>query len=153
MLFSDPMEAMAGDLKPKRKQRRARINSGQLTSQNEESFDTDKVFVLQRDGASHRGKGYLFLAVMFGMMCCSSYQALPSNKPDAKRSSSPKNFIMRDIKSHDEIEHHFGNMNLISSDVSDQFIADDDLQVRKSGLKETAHLMKSVGGMNTQQIL
>jgi hypothetical protein len=118
MLFSDPMEAIAGDYKPRRKQRRARINSGQLTSQNEESFDTDKVFVLERDGASHRGKGYLFLAVMFGMMCCSSYQT-PLTKADAKRSSSPKNFIMRDIKSHDEIEQHFGSMNLISSDVSD----------------------------------
>jgi len=56
---------------------------------------------------------------------------------------------MRDIKSHDEIEQHFGNMNLISSDVSDEFIPDQELMVRKSGLKETAHLMKNLGGKNT----
>jgi hypothetical protein len=42
---------------------------------------------------------------------------------------------MRDIKSHDEIEEHFGNMNLISSDVSDEFISDQELEVRKSSLK------------------
>lgn len=44
-------------------------------------------------------------------------------------------------------------MNLISSDVSDDFISDHELVVRKSGLKETAHLMKNLGGMSTQQIL
>ena len=84
--------------------------------------------MLERDSTSHRGKGYFFLAVMFGMMCCSSYQAVPTK--DSKRATSPKNFIMRDIKSHDEIESHFGNMNLISSDVSDDFIPDQDLVVR-----------------------
>ena len=60
---------------------------------------------------------------------------------------------MRDIKSHDEIEQHFGNMNLISSDVSDEFIPDQELIVRKSALKETAHLMKNIGGTSSQQIL
>lgn len=59
---------------------------------------------------------------------------------------------MRDIKSHDEIEQHFGNMNLISSDVSDEFIPDQELSMRKSGLKETAHIMKTVGGKSAQQI-
>jgi hypothetical protein len=74
MIFSDPMEAIAGDYKPKRKTKRARVNSGQLTSHNEESFcSSNEVLVLERDSTSHRGKGYLFLAVMFGMMCCSSY--------------------------------------------------------------------------------
>lgn len=154
MIFSDPMETIAGDYKPKRKQRRARINSGQLTSNNEESCcssktEAEKVYVLDRENASTRGKGYFFLAVMFGMMSCSSYnQTLPA-KSEIKRAASPKNFIMRDIKSHDEIEQHFGNMNLISSDVSDEFIPDQDLMIRKSGLKETAHLMKNIGGKNT----
>jgi hypothetical protein len=40
-------------------------------------------------------------------------------------------------------------MNLISSDVSDEFIPDQELEIRKAGLKETAHLMKNVGGVNT----
>jgi hypothetical protein len=31
------------------------------------------VYILDRENASSRGKGYFFLAVMFGMMCCSSY--------------------------------------------------------------------------------
>jgi hypothetical protein len=156
MLFLDPMEALAADYKPKSKKKRSRINSGQLNS-HEGSFcssvrtDAEKVFVLERDSASHRGKGYFFLAVMFGMMCCSSYQGLPQK--ESKRGNSPKNYIMRDIKSHDEIESHFGNMNLISSDVSDEFISDRDLVVKKSGLKETAHLMKNIGGMSAEQIL
>jgi len=81
------------------------------------------------------------------MMCCSSYQTLPT-KPEGAKRSSPKNFIMRDIKSHDEIESHFGNMNLISSDVSDEFIPDHDLTVRKASLKETAQMMKNVRGMS-----
>lgn len=80
MIFSDPMETIAGDYKPKKKQRRARINSGQLaSSNNEESYcssvrtEAEKVYILDRENASSRGKGYFFLAVMFGMMCCSSY--------------------------------------------------------------------------------
>ena len=59
---------------------------------------------------------------------------------------------MRDIKSHDLIEQRFENMNLISSDVSDEFIPEQDLVESKYSLKQTAHLMKSVGSMNTQQI-
>jgi hypothetical protein len=57
---------------------------------------------------------------------------------------------LRDIKSHEEIDSDFGNMNLITSDVLDDFIPDQDLLVRKSGLKETAHLMKNIGGMSAQ---
>ena len=79
MIFADPMETIAADLNKKRrgaKRSRSRVNSGQLTH-NEESFcstdDAEKVFVLERDSQSHRGKGYFFLALMFGMMCASSY--------------------------------------------------------------------------------
>lgn len=37
-------------------------------------MDLNNVFVLKRDSSSSvQSKGYLFLAVVFGMMCCSSY--------------------------------------------------------------------------------
>lgn len=76
----DPMETIAACKSKKARKGRARVNSGQLT-QNDESYcstnEAEKVFVLERDSNSQRGKGYFFLAVMFGMMCCSSYQNIP----------------------------------------------------------------------------
>ena len=41
---------------------------------------------------------------------------------------------MRDIKSHDEITENFDNMNLISSDVSDEFIPESELIDKKYSL-------------------
>jgi len=146
----DPMETIAAT-KSKPQKSRSRVNSGVLTTKNEESYEstTDKVFVLERDSQGHRGKGYFFLALMFGMMCCSSQQTIA--QPETAKSPRTKNFIMRDIKSTDEMASHFGNMNLISSDVSDEFIPEQELIEVKPSLQETAHLMKSVGSiMNTQ---
>lgn len=77
----DPLEAIAGDHNNMKQKRRSRVNSGKLSISDEsisentqpEEIDLDKVFVLERDSASSRGKGYLFLAVMFGVMCFNSY--------------------------------------------------------------------------------
>jgi len=37
--------------------------------------------VLKRDQSNYQGKGYFFLAIVFGMMCCSSYAV--NNQPDS----------------------------------------------------------------------
>jgi hypothetical protein len=39
----------------------------------EGEINVDNMLVLKRETTSSQSKGYLFLAVMFGMMCCSSY--------------------------------------------------------------------------------
>jgi len=150
MLFEkgDALEQIAGD-RTNAVTRRSRVNSGRISLCDEsrsvttqpEEIDLDKVFVLERDSASSRGKGYFFLAVMFGMMCGSSYlgadgeKIIPSNSAGPAR--SPKHFIPRDIKSHDlgdeQMESRFSNMNLVSSDVSDEFINDSELQETDNG--------------------
>jgi hypothetical protein len=96
--------------------RRSRVNSGKISISDEsisentqpEEIDLDKVFVLERDSASSRGKGYLFLAVMFGVMCFNSYPGASHQKilsePSAQTGptkSSSKHFITRDLKSVD----------------------------------------------------
>jgi len=55
--------------------KRRRINSGHIIESNEnthqgseEQIDIDRVFMLKKD-EGQGGKGYIFLAVMFGMMC------------------------------------------------------------------------------------
>jgi hypothetical protein len=80
---------------------------------------------------------------MFGMMCCSSYQGADGQKIISESSASagparsPKHFIPRDLKSHDlgdeQMESRFSNMNLVSSDVSDEFINDGELQEADNG--------------------
>lgn len=69
MIFDrgDALNKIAGGRKNKGK--RARINSGRLSvDDTTDELDLEKVFVLERDSASSRGKGYLFLAVMFGLI-------------------------------------------------------------------------------------
>lgn len=126
--------------------RRSRVNSGKLSLSDEsrsdntqpEEIDLDKVFVLERDSASSRGKGYLFLAVMFGVMCFNSYPGASHQKilsePSAQAGpakTTSKHFITRDMKSADivdeQMESQFSNMNLLSSDVSDEFMSEKEL--------------------------
>jgi len=69
MIFDrgDALNKIAGGQKNKGK--RGRINSGRLSvDDTTDELDLEKVFVLERDSASSRGKGYLFLAVMFGLI-------------------------------------------------------------------------------------
>lgn len=69
MIFDkgDALNKIAGGRKNKGK--RGRINSGRLSvDDTTDELDLEKVFVLERDSASSRGKGYLFLAVMFGLI-------------------------------------------------------------------------------------
>jgi hypothetical protein len=69
MIFDrgDALNKIAGGQKNKGK--RGRINSGRLSVYDTtDELDLEKVFVLERDSASSRGKGYLFLAVMFGLI-------------------------------------------------------------------------------------
>jgi hypothetical protein len=74
--------------------KRDRINSGKLSvDDTTDELDLDKVFVLERDSASSRGKGYLFLAVMFGLMGCSSYNGAIVSDTSAPEVARPKTFI------------------------------------------------------------
>lgn len=67
----DALDKIAGGQKQTGK--RPRVNSGKLSvDDTTDELDLEKVFVLERDSASSRGKGYLFLAVMFGLMGCSN---------------------------------------------------------------------------------
>lgn len=109
--------------------KRGRINSGRLSvDDTTDELDLDKVFVLERDSASSRGKGYLFLAVMFGLMGCSNYNGAIVSDTSAPEVARPKHFIQRDVKSHDIqddlMESKFSNMNLVNSDVSDEFVTE-----------------------------
>jgi hypothetical protein len=60
-----------------RKNKRARLNSGCISTANSnesQDVDIENILVLKRDSQnSMHSKGYFFLAVVFGMMCCSSY--------------------------------------------------------------------------------
>jgi hypothetical protein len=129
MIFErgDALDKIAGA--PKNKGKRTRINSGRLSvDETTDELDLDKVFVLERDSASSRGKGYLFLAVMFGLMGCSNYNGAIVSDTSAPEVARPKHFIQRDVKSldlgDDHMESKFSNMNLANSDVSDELISE-----------------------------
>lgn len=132
MIFKkgDALDKIAGGNKKTGK--RSRINSGKLSvDDTTDELDLDKVFVLERDSASSKGKGYLFLAVMFGLMGCSNYNGAIVSDTSAPEVARPKPFIQRDVKSldigDDLMESKFSNMNLANSDVSDEFVTDFDL--------------------------
>lgn len=119
-----------------RKNKRARLNSGCFSTTNSnEEVDMDNILVLKRENQI-QSKGYFFLAVVFGMMCCSSY--VQNNKIASTDGGfkvplpkQPQAFATRDLKSKSispEFEARFGNMNLIASDVSDEYISDDQIQ-------------------------
>lgn len=86
--------------------------------------------MLERDSASSRGKGYLFLAVMFGLMGCSNLNGAIVSDNQAPEVSRPSSFVRRNLKSanidDDLMESKFSNMNLINSDVSDEIVVDND---------------------------
>jgi hypothetical protein len=127
MIFDkgDSLDKIAGGHKKTGK--RTRLNSGRL-SVDDTTDELDKVFVLERDSASSKVKGYLFLAVMFGLMGCSNYNGAIVSDTSAPEVARPKSFIQRDVKSHDLgddiMESKFSNMNLANSDVSDEFITE-----------------------------
>jgi len=123
----------SGVLGTKRAGKRGRINSGRLSvDDTTDELDLEKVFVLERDSASSKGKGYLFLAVMFGLIGTANYNGAIVSESSAPEVARPKSFIQRDVKSHeigdDIMESKFSNMNLMNSDVSDEFINDNDTQ-------------------------
>jgi len=89
--LKNPMEQFLCGGKQKKIKKRQRVNSGSLNL-NEESHssvstltdnnslfksrgdkDSNSVYVLRRDSGSFQSRVYLFLAVVFGMMCYQSY--------------------------------------------------------------------------------
>ena len=123
----------SGVLGAKKAGKRGRINSGRLSvDDTTDELDLEKVFVLERDSASSKGKGYLFLAVMFGLIGTANYNGAIVSESSAPEVARPKSFIQRDVKSHeigdDIMESKFSNMNLANSDVSDDFVTDNDTQ-------------------------
>jgi hypothetical protein len=118
--------------------KRARLNSGCImnstsasSNQNDNSqeLDIDNIFTLKRDQGSN--KGYFFLAVVFGMMCCSSY--MNQNGPIAPSDDGcfkvplPKNGrnLLSTSSKVPEMEEQFSSMNLITSNVSDEQLSDE----------------------------
>lgn len=99
-------------------------------------MDREGLYVLKRESGSFQSRGYLFLAVAFGMMAYQSYAG--QDKPDLTAAQIPtvtvpnkQDFgpIMKPLcHDVDIIEDHMQNMNLVSSDVSDSFIPESQLQ-------------------------
>jgi len=100
-----------------------------------ETTDREGLYVLRRDSGSFQSRGYLFLAVAFGMMAYQSYAG--QDQPDLTSAQIPTvdvpskpqfGPIMKPLcHDVDLIDDHMQNMNLVSSDVSDNFIPDSQL--------------------------
>lgn len=93
----NPMEQMLYGVKQKKIKKRQRVNSGYINP-NEDSHcsasthtdnslfksnnevDPEHLYVLKRDSGSFHSRGYLFLAVAFGMMAYQSYSG--QEKPE-----------------------------------------------------------------------
>lgn len=69
---------------------------------------------------------------MFGLIGTANYNGAIVSEISAPEVARPKSFIQRDVKSHeigdDIMESKFSNMNLMNSDVSDDFVSDKDTQ-------------------------
>lgn len=152
--LKNPMEQLLCGAKQKKIKKRQRVNSGSLNL-NEDSHcsastltdnslfkshgeaDREGLYVLKRDSGSFQGRGYLFLAVALGMMAYQSYAG--QEQPDLAAPQIPTVAVpnkpqfggpMMKPLSHqeDDLEGHMQNMNLLSSDVSDSFIPESQLQ-------------------------
>lgn len=159
--LKNPMEQLLCGPKQKKIKKRQRVNSGSLNL-NEESHcsstltdhsvfkshgDTERegLYVLRRDSGSFQSRGYLFLAVAFGMMAYQSYagqdkpaltstQIPPVGVPSKQQFGPMMKPLCHDV---DLIDDHLQNMNLVSSDVSDSFIPESQLQDSPSQPKES----------------
>ena len=113
--------------------KRKRLNSGQILESDdthqgsEEQLDLDNVFLLKKDEGNQGGKGYMFLAVMFGMMCfgqplSKDTQQISGHQVEAPVMDSNILQVGRELKSTDtQISERLGNMNLASS-ISDDMV-------------------------------
>jgi hypothetical protein len=114
--------------------KRRRINSGHIIESNEnthqgseEQIDLDNVFLLKKDEGNQGGKGYMFLAVMFGMMCFGQPLTKDTSQISGHQVEAPvmdSNILQvgRELKSQDtQISERLGNMNLASS-ISDDIV-------------------------------
>ena len=163
MILTNPMEQLAAeDFSTRRKSigRRERVNSGEINlsqSQNtSDDLDVDKMLVLKRDNTV-QSKGYFFLAVIFGMMSCSSYGAsgLAAQQETANelRSQLDQQFnVGRDLKSKSfdsEMQAQFEGMNLAQSDVGDEYMSDEQMSnYRAREGVTTARLMKNIDSVS-----
>jgi len=160
--MKNPMEQFLCGGKQKKMKKRQRVNSGSLNliDANEDSHcsvstltdnnslfksrgdkDSNSVYVLRRDSGSFQSRGYLFLAVVFGMMCYQSYSGqekadvgppqIPTvdvaNKKLLTHASHVNHNDLRNDNSGENIDMHLGE-----SDVSDRFIPESDLQESQS---------------------
>ena len=102
-----------------------------------DSADRESLYVLKRDTGSFHNRGYLFLAVAFGMMAYQSYTG--QDKPDLTSGqianvavpTKPQFEPMMKPLSHEGaklIDDSMQSLNLASSDVSDSLIPDSQLQ-------------------------
>lgn len=153
--LKNPMEQLLCGTKTQKKiKKRQRVNSGSLNLNEEshcsesshtdnshfkslgDSTERDSLYVLKRDSGSFHSRGYLFLAVAFGMMAYNSYTgqdkpALTSpHIPTVDVSSKNKFSQMRQplCADVDLMDDQMQNMNLMSSDVGDSFIPESQLQ-------------------------
>lgn len=148
------MEQLLCGQKEKKIKKRQRVNSGSLNLNEEshcsesshtdnshfkslgDSTERDSLYVLKRDSGSFHSRGYLFLAVAFGMMAYNSYtgQDKPSltsphiptvDVPSKNKFSQMRQPLCADV---DLMDDQMQNMNLVSSDVGDSFIPESQLQ-------------------------
>ena len=113
--------------------KRKRLNSGHILESeesnqgSEEQLDLDNVFLLKKDEGNQGGKGYMFLAIMFGMMCYGQPLTKDNTQISGHQVEAPvmdSNILNvgRELKSTDtHISERLGNMNLASS-ISDDIV-------------------------------
>lgn len=113
--------------------KRKRLNSGHILESeesnqgSEEQLDLDNVFLLKKDEGNQGGRGYMFLAIMFGMMCYGQPLTKDNTQISGHQVEAPvmdSNILNvgRELKSTDtHISERLGNMNLASS-ISDDIV-------------------------------
>lgn len=181
--LKNPMEQFLCGGKQKKIKKRQRVNSGSLNlidideqshcsvstlTDNNSLFksrgdkDSNSVYVLRRDSGSFQSRGYLFLAVVFGMMCYQSYSGqekadvgppqIPTvdvaNKKLLTHTSHGSHNDLNNDNSGDNIDMHLGE-----SDVSDQYIPESLLQDSQShGRQEEAREQHQNVKLTAQQL-
>lgn len=99
--------------------------------------ERESLYVLKRDSGSFQSRGYLFLAVAFGMMAYQSYTGqkdtslasapIPTVEMPSKPKFAPMMKPLTADEDVDEMDDKMQNMNLLSSDVSDAYLPDSQL--------------------------
>ena len=154
----DTLMAPQDKSEPRREKRR-RVDSGEMAFEGSSGTSSDSSsddLVMKKEGKDYQSKGYMLLAIVFGVIYASSCLGGPVARQNSAAHIPASSEIMRmnnmrgikSVGNNQDIVQDMEEMTLHSSHTDDQ-----DTKERKAGLRELARSMKSVKADDVQRVV